>query len=225
MGIQTASRARLAVAAMCACANVHAAGGHFAVDDATLLDPGEWEQETWFGRGASGASIAHAGLNFRVGPVEFDGAVEHARSGEPSARTWNLELKWARALGERLSVGLDLQPAWTTLPSSLYAVTRFNAIATWKLQDTLFVNVNAGHDWVRGAADLPRGGASLEWTPLAPLTLVAERYLETGTHFFRAGARWSPSPRWTWDFSGAHRLAGPAPSTWTLGLTFHGTGP
>ena len=221
MGIPTASRTGLAVAAMGACTFAHAAGGHFSVDDASILDPGQWEQETWFSQAHGGARLLHAGLNFRVGPVELDGAVERAHGPDPSATTSNLEVKWAHALGNGFAVGLDVQPVWTTQPKSGYALTRFYGITSWKPNDTVLLNLNAGHDWVRGGPGLARGGASVEWTPTTPWTFIAERYLDSGSHFLRAGARWSPSKRWTWDLSYAHHLAGPASSTWTLGLDFH----
>jgi hypothetical protein len=212
------------MAAMCACASARAAGGHFAVDDATLLDSGQWEQETWYARSAGGAEQMHAGFNFRVGPVELDGAGEHTRGGDPSTTTWNLEMKWARPVTERLSVGVDLQPAWTTQPQSRYSVTRFYAITTWQIVDTLHLHLNAGRDWYVGNRDFDRGGASLEWAPVAHWIFIGERYLDTGTHFFRAGGRWSPSPHWTWDLSYAKRIAGPSPSTWTFGLSYHSDG-
>lgn len=215
-------RRALAAFAACAAAGAQGAGGHFAVDDASILEPGQWEQETWSSRAGDGANLLHAGLNFRVGPVELDGALERARSGgDPSATTWNLEMKWAHPLTEHVGIGLDVQPAGLLRPDSRYAVTRFYGIVSWQVHDALLLNANAGHDWVRGGADLPRGGVSAEWTPVKVLTLIAERYLDTTTHSVRAGARWSPTPRWTWDVSRAKRLSGPAPSTWTIGLDYH----
>ena len=217
-----ALRCAFAAIAACAGAAAHAAGGHFSVDDATILDPGQWEQETWYSRAGGGTNLLHAGLNFRVGPVELDGALERARSsGDPAATNWNLEMKWAHPLTEHVGIGFDVQPAGLLSPVSQYAVTRFYGILSWQAHDTLLLNVNAGHDWVRGGSDLPRGGFSAEWTPVKVLTLIAERYLDTGTHFVRGGVRWSPTPRWTWDISRAQRLSGPAPSTWTLGIDYH----
>jgi hypothetical protein len=213
-------RGLLAMAAVCACATARAAGGHFGVDDATLLEPGQWEQESWYSHAPGGGEQVHAGFNFRVGPVELDGAGERTRIGEPASTTWNLEVKWARPVTDRLAVGLDLQPAWRSGTPG----TRFYGIATWKLLDTLDLHLNAGRDWWRHDTDFARGGASLEWAALAQWTFIAERFLDTGTNFFRAGARWSPNPHWTWDVSYAQRVSGPAPSNWTLGLTYHSDG-
>jgi hypothetical protein len=104
------SRGLLAFAALWACAGAHAAGGHFSVDDASLLEPGHCEEETWASRFDGGAHSLHAGVNCRVGPVEIDGAAETARADGTSATQWNLEVKWARELNEEWSIGAGLQP-------------------------------------------------------------------------------------------------------------------
>jgi len=213
------------MAVVCACASARAMGGHFVVDDATLVDPGEWEQETWYSRSPGGSQLVHAGVNVRAGPVEINGAAEHARGGgDPTATTWNLEVKWAHPVSDRLSVGLDVQPAWTTQPVTRYAVTHFYGIASWKFEEDLLLHVNAGRDWYVRDRDFATGGIALEWAPVERWTLIGERYLQTGAHFFRAGGRWSPSPHWSWDLSYGKRLAGPGVSTWTFGLNYHSDG-
>lgn len=214
------SRARglAALAALCACAAARSAGGHFSVDDAGLLEPGECEQESWASRYAGGARLLHAGANCRVGPVEIGGAGEAARDDGRFATQWNLEVKWARELAEPWSVGLDLQPTWTQHAGPRYG-TRFNAIATWQAAPGLAVNLNAGRDWWNGARNLARGGLAAEWQAIASWTLIAERYLESETHFLRLGARWDGGRAWNVDLSYAQRLAGPVPSSWSLGLT------
>lgn len=213
------SRDLLALAAWCACAAARAAGGHFVVDDASLLEPGHCEEETWASHYDGGTRLLHAGINCRVGPVEINGAGEGARGADGSATTWNLEVKWARKLDEQWSVGADLQPTWAPRQDPHYAETRFYAIATWHPLKSLAVNANLGGDWGNGTRDLPRGGVSLEWELSEPWTLIVERYLEYETHFVRAGAHWTPTGRWSLDFSRAQRLAGPGASYWTLGIT------
>jgi hypothetical protein len=215
-------RAMLALLAACACAGAHAAGGHFAVDDASLLEPGHCEEETWFSRYQEGGRLLHAGVNCRVGPVELDGAGELTHAEGASATQWNLEVKWAHELDEldeQWSIGADLQPFWGAHQDPKYAGTRFNAIVTWHPAQRLALNFNAGHDWLTRARDLPRGGVSVEWQALDAWTLVLERYLETDTHYVRAGAHWEIGGRWSLDLSRAQRLSGPAPSYWTLGVT------
>jgi hypothetical protein len=213
------SRGLLAFAALWACAGAHAAGGHFSVDDASLLEPGHCEEETWASRFDGGAHSLHAGVNCRVGPVEIDGAAETARADGTSATQWNLEVKWARELNEEWSIGADLQPIWAAHQDPHYAGTRFYAIATWHPIANLALNLNAGRDWWQRARDVPRGGVSAEWQATQAWTLVVERYLESETHFLRAGAHWLPGGRWSLDLSRAQRLSGPGSSYWSLGIT------
>jgi len=48
------------------------AGGHFDVDDAFTLDPGQCQNETWYGRfGTEPVTDFHLGPACRVGPVEL----------------------------------------------------------------------------------------------------------------------------------------------------------
>jgi hypothetical protein len=214
-----AARTFAAIARGCAAAAAHAAGGHHGVDDAEILPRGECEQETWFSRAREGERLLHAGLNCRVGPFELGGAGEHVRSTDESGNAWNLEVKWAREIADGLSVGLDLQPTWLAHRNPRFAGTRVAALATWKAMQTLALHVNAGRSFVRGGRDLPNGGIAAEWTHIARWSFVAERYLESETHFVRGGARWAAGRQWTVDLSYARRLSGPVPSLWTLGLT------
>jgi hypothetical protein len=57
----------LAAASLMAAQAAFAAGGHHAVDDANILEPGQCEQEDWFSRERGGTRIFHAGLNCGVG--------------------------------------------------------------------------------------------------------------------------------------------------------------
>jgi hypothetical protein len=219
MGTSRSAWQVAAVALACACTGAQAAGGHHAVDDATLLSRGECEAETWASRAAGGERLLHAGVNCRVGPVELGGAAEHTRADDASATEWDLEVKWAHRLVEGFSVGLDLQPRWRAHQSPRYEATRFAALATWKLAPEWALHANAGRDFVRAGRDLPNGGVAAEWTPIPRWSFVAERYLDAETHFLRAGARWEAGRQWSVDLSYARRQSGPVPSFWTLGFT------
>ena len=128
-------------------------------------------------------------------------------------------MKWARKVAQGFSVGLDLQPQWSAHQHPRYAGTRFAALATWSASPAWALHANAGRDFQRGDRDLPNGGLAVEWTALPRWSFVAERYLESGTHYVRGGARWAAGRSWSVDLSHAHSLAGPLPSFWTLGLT------
>jgi hypothetical protein len=206
--------------ALAACA-ARAAGGHHDVDDASILPRGECGQETWLARADGGQQRLHAGVNCRVGPVELGLAGEHRRKGEPGSVTfWALEGKWARELAEGFSVGFDLQPVFQANAHPHYAGLSAYAIATWSPHPALAVHANYGRDFEHRADDQPRGGVAFEWQPVPRWSFVAERYREQATHFVRAGARWAAGRSWTLDFSRAQRIAGPLPSTWTLGINF-----
>ena len=92
-------------------------------------------------------------------------------------------------------------------------------MATWTPRTDLALHANLGRDVVHRGADTARGGVAAEWAPADRWWLLAERYLEQGTHFLRGGVRWAAGRTWSLDFSRAQRLAGPGSSTWTFGLT------
>ena len=210
----------LPIASLLLAGGAHAAGGHHAIDDAVLLEAGQCEAESWLSHAPGGGRLLHAGGSCRVGPVQLGGAGEHVRtSGNPSQTAWGLEAKWAHAVGEKLSIGALLQPAWQAHVSPRYQGVAFIALATWTPAENLALHANLGRDFVHGDRDRNRGGVAIEWSPVQRWTLVAERYREQDTHFARAGARWQAGERWSVDLGRAQRLSGPAPSTWTLGFT------
>ena len=90
---------------------------------------------------------------------------------------------------------------------------------TWQASESLRVHVNAGRDFVHGAADLSRSGAAVEWNASASWSLLAERFREVGLDFWRVGMRYAPQPDFSVDLSRAEGMAG-APDRWALGLNF-----
>ncbi|MCG2595708.1 hypothetical protein LZ009_23265 [Ramlibacter sp. XY19] len=213
--------ALLALAAALVAGTAQAAGGHHNVDDAAILPRGECEQESWFTRIDGGRQRLHAGVNCRVGPVELGLAGEHGRlGGEPSRTFWGVEVKWARELAEGFSIGFDLSPVAQSNAHPRYAGTSAYAIATWQPRADLALHANYGRDFEHGAADEPRGGLALEWSPVPRWSFVLERYREQGGHFVRAGARWAAGRNWTIDLSRAQKIAGPQGSNWTIGVAF-----
>jgi hypothetical protein len=111
-------------------------------------------------------------------------------------------------------------PVWQAHQRPRFAAVRFAALATWSPDPALALHLNLGRDFIRSGTDLPHHGAAVDWKPLARWTLSAERFVEEGTHFIRAGVRWAGGRVWTVDLSRAQRLAGPSPSNWTVGISF-----
>jgi hypothetical protein len=219
----TKTRARLGAriaAAWLTCGTALAAGGHHGVDDASILDPGQCELESWFSHSRNGERLLHGGGNCRVGPVELGLASEYAREDGSSGTGWQLEAKWARKLVDDFSVGVVVQPSWQAHARPRYQSLAVVGLATWQVRENLALHLNAGREFVHGNSDEARGGLAVEWLAVKNWSLVAERYREQATQFARAGVRWHGGEHWSIDFSRSHRFSGPGASAWTVGATW-----
>jgi hypothetical protein len=197
-----------------------AAGGHHAVDDAAILDPGLCKLEGWWTAARGGERLLHAGGGCRVGPVELNAAGEHSRADGSSETGSGLQAKWATELAPGFSAGLSLAVGWQAHVRPRYQGSTLSTLFTWAVRDDLSLHLNLGRDFVHRDADQNRGGVSAEWKAHPDWSVVAERYLEGGTHFVRGGVRWAVTDGWSIDLSRAHRLHGPGDSNWTLGTTW-----
>lgn len=209
----------LLAAALCAAAPAWAAGGHHAVDDAALLEPGQCELEGWLARAHGGERLAHAGAGCRIGPAEVGLAGEHARLDGASATGWGMEAKWAMEWREGFSVGAKVGPSWAAHARPRYQGTSVSGLATWQPHEGIALHLNLGRDLVHRGDDLSRYGASVEWSAAPAWSLVAERYKEEGSHFVRAGVRFLAAESWSIDLSRSHRLGAAGASAWTVGAT------
>ena len=71
------------------------AAGHFDVDDAGTLDPGQCQYETWWGRaGAEPVTGFHFGPACRVGPVELGLNLDRNSVGGVHSVTGGPQVKW-----------------------------------------------------------------------------------------------------------------------------------
>lgn len=219
----TTARVRLLAAAtlLPAASGALAAGGHHALDDAAILEPGTCQVESWYSRAGDGQRLLHAGTGCRVGPLELNLAAEHARGGGDGSHTgYQLQGKWATELRPGLQAGLSLAGGWQAHLRPRYQATSVVALLSWFPDDELALHLNLGRDLVRRGADQDRSGVSFEWTARPGWALTAERYAEAGSHFVRAGLRWALDDAWSIDLSRAHRLRGPGLSNWTFGATW-----
>lgn len=215
-----ANRAALFVAAaLVACGPGHAAGGHHAVDNASILDPGACKIEGWFQRGQDGSSLLHAGTGCRVGPVELTAGADHERQTGDTATGYSLQAKWAAEAAQGLDVGVSVTAETQGRARPLYQGSVVLALVSWAATETVSLHANLGRDLVHGGPDRSRGGVSVEWAARDGWSLMAERYRQQGGDFVRAGIRWSPATDWTMDLSRNHRLHGPSEASWTVGLT------
>ena len=203
-----------------ACGSAIAAGGHHGVDDASILEPGVCELETWLTRANGGERLLHAGAGCRVGPVELGVATEYARLGGTSQAAYALQAKWAKEIAQGLSVGASLTPVSQAHVRPRYQGTTVAGLVTWAPREGLALHANIGRDLLHAAADQNRSGVAAEWTFREGWSLVGERYYENHTHFARAGARWAIRDNWTVDLSRTQRIRGPGESNWTLGMSW-----
>lgn len=209
------------LAAACAVAgDAMAAGGHHAVDDATLLDPGQCQVETWFDRHPVAAdSLSHLGPGCRVGPVEVGFDLDRYRHDAMTQTYTSAQIKYALALNPTWSIGLAALSSARD-HASRYAGSSIVMPVTWTLSETLLAHFNVGRDLIPGRPDTPRNGAALEWSPAQKWSFITERFQEAGDGFWRVGARYALTPMLNVDASTAHDTRVDAPRRWTVGLTW-----
>lgn len=199
----------------------HAAGGHHAVDDAVILEPGECQVEIWADRARAGArTLVHVGPACRVGALEVGLNLDRARiAGDAAVRSGGPQLKWAAPLTASLSVGAVAWTTWQDIEPRL-AGSSLVIPLTWQATERLAVHVNLGRDFRRRGPDMQRSGAALEWAALPQWSFVAERFRENEGNFRRFGARYEVSKVLSLDLSQARGLSGAAPAWWTLGVNW-----
>jgi hypothetical protein len=199
---------------------VHASGGHHAVDDASILDPGKCLLETWADRFLHDTgTVLHAGGGCHVGSVELGLNLDSARFSGKTVVFAGPQAKWAQPVSDTIAAGLVVAASWRNGPSGYAGTTVFFPL-TWQARDALLVHVNLGRDFVRGDADGPRAGIAVEWTPSDSWSFVAERFRELGASYWRTGARFAPSPVVNVDLSYARSIHESATSRWTVGVTW-----
>ena len=200
--------------------SVLAAGGHHALDDAVILEPGTCQVESWLTRSAGNERLLHAGGACRAGAIELGVAAERARAGGDSQHGYQVQGKWATEVVPGFNAGLSLTGLSLAHARPRYQATSMVGLASWFPREDLALHLNLGRDFLQGQADQNRAGVSVEWTVRAGWSLTGERYYEAATHFLRAGVRWAINEAWSVDLSRAHRLQGPGTSSWTLGATW-----
>jgi hypothetical protein len=210
----------LALAAGTWASDGHAAGGHFAVDDAAILDAGTCQVETWWERADHAGSLLHLGPACRVGPVELAVNADRIQPRDGSPQTpVGPQVKWGAPIDDSVSVGIVALVAWQG-SGSRYATATLYAPLTLRVADALVLNVNIGRDWVRDLPARGRAGASLEWQAAPEWTIIGERFRQFGADFARLGVQWQQSKALGFDLSRARGVGGTSAGTWTLGATW-----
>lgn len=203
----------------------HAAGGHFAVDDAAILDPGKCQVEVWRDGADHIGSVWHIGPACRVGPVEL--AVNADRvdvRDRPTQTLLGPQIKWAASIDDRLSIGL-VAVATRRDATPRYVGTTLYVPLTVQLAESLHMHVNVGQDWLQDGPDRGRGGVSFEWQATPAWALIGERFRQLGGDFARVGVHWQPGDAIGFDLSRARGLGAASTSGRAIAASWAFTGP
>ncbi|GAA4336577.1 hypothetical protein GCM10023165_13940 [Variovorax defluvii] len=198
------------------------AGGHFDVDDAGTLDPGQCQYEAWGQRVRQlQTTLWHLGPACRVGPVELGLNLDRISVAGEHSLVLGPQLKWT-------FMGRQPEARWSAALSATVSAARprqggrtggqFVVPVSWRATDSLTVHGNLGADWAVGTGlRSGRGGLAGEWALDGTVSLIAERNRAFGLWTSRIGARLSITPLISIDISAAR--TGPAGiRTLTVGL-------
>lgn len=196
-----------------------AAGGHHAVDDAAILEPGQCQAEFWFER-ADGRRLAHVGPACRLGDVELGLNLDDGRlSGAPGLRSGGPQLKWATELLPTLSVGAVWDATWQNTQPHRMGQSLLIPL-TWAPREDVAIHLNLGRDLRHQAADLTRRGVALEWLPHPQWQGLAEWFDDGLRTHRRLGLRHLVSERLSLDLSRAAPVGQAGDAWWTVGLNW-----
>jgi len=203
------------------------AGGHFDVDDAGTLDPGECQYEVWGGRfGVDKFTDYHLGPACRVGPVELGLNIDRYSIPGEHAYLLGPQVKWT-FLGRNPEARL----AAAVSGSLSFDVTRGGHTGgqlvlpmSWRALDSLWIHANIGADWATDTGERSgRGGLQAEWALNDSVSLIFERFRAMGAWTSRGGLRYSITPLISIDISAA-RSGSQGVWGYAIGLNheFHG---
>lgn len=196
--------ASLLFATWCASPAAHAAG-HFDVDDAGTLDPGQCQYETWWGRtGVEPVTGFHFGPACRVGPVELGLNFDRTSVAGVHSVTGGPQLKWnfyGPAADAPLSAAVSMSAVFD-LKRGGRAGGQFVVPLTWRPLESLQLHANLGADWASGTgARTSRVGAAAEWALNDTVSFIAERNRASNVWTSRIGGRFSLTPLISVDVS------------------------
>lgn len=219
-------------------ARLHAAGGAFAVDDASTTAPNTCQVESWtsFARNHDFAGVVTPACTVDfIRPVELSAQLQRTRAGgvwgslvAPQAKTI-FQPVVTGTVGYGLSVGTTFDLINDRNTGSYAYVP-----ATWAPLEQFRINVNAGWRYDR-IADLHwlTWGTSFEWNFIKPFTLIAEVFGEAGHRPIhqpsladpraQAGLRFTPVDAVDIDLIYGHNITGVRTQWITIGLNVRGS--
>lgn len=204
---RTGPRWRAACVALCALAAIAAhAGGHFDVDDAAMLSPGECQYELWASRprGHASESFQHVGPSCRIGAVEWGLNADRSASADGTDLSVGPQLKWTfwgqdadAPLSAALAAGISRDVRHGGRAGGQLVVP-----LTWQATPQLALDVNVGSDWTAGTGERTRRlGLATQWSVNQAVALIAERNLAATQWTSRIGTRINLTPFTSVDLS------------------------
>lgn len=128
-------------------ASAQAAGGHHAVDDASIMDPGQCQLELWQERNVhDSGTLTHAGPGCRLGALEWGLNLDRVRApGEAALTLVGPQAKWAMPLSPSWRVGASVGANWTGREGR-YTSSQLLVPVTWQATPALALHGNLGLD-------------------------------------------------------------------------------
>jgi len=200
-----------------------AAGGHHAVDDAAIADPGQCTVELWAERGnLARRQLQHAGLGCNVLGVEAGLNVDRETARDTASRhVHGAQLKWATDLQPQLAIGLVAALSWQD--QTPRSQTSLLVPLSWRPREDLALHLNIGRSFPRGDADRTQRGVAVEWQAAPQWQLLAEAFHDGQKPLARLGIRRDLSDRLSLDLSVARSNAfrqTPRETWWTVGANW-----
>jgi len=194
-----------------------AMGGHFDVDDASVLAPGRCQVELWALHGEA-AQLAHVGPGCRIGALEVSVNLDRLSDGERHNRIAGVAVKAVTAwVPDVLDVGVVAAASRDTT-RGVNLLTAYVPLS-WSLSSALQLHGNVGVDRLSDRGNTKRLGIAGEWAIDERFTVLAERFQAFDVIATRIGLRIVLGESVNLDLSGA-RVSGSGNRLWGLGLTF-----
>ncbi|MFN3714394.1 MAG: hypothetical protein ACK4SX_12115 [Alcanivoracaceae bacterium] len=153
-----------------------AAGGHFAVDDATITATGRCQLESWAGYTTSDdRSITLAPACNLTGNLELGLALTRSRLNDALVTDVELGAKTLLHDVDTVSVALSVTTGWQHGEDRLDGIDVALPVSLL-LNERVTTHLNAGWGWLRDERDLALWGLAGDIQIAEPLHLIAESY-------------------------------------------------
>lgn len=213
------AHAALALSCLATANAARAAGGHHAVDDASMLDPGQCQLEIWVEHSPA-HRLTHAGPGCRLGPVEAGFSLDRsADNGDKWQTLWSPQIKWATPLTAQLAVGAVWTLSWQS-PAPRQTARSILLPVTWQPHSSLALHLNLGRDFPKSVNRVIRRGAAMEWQALPQWQALAEWFDDGQQGRRRLGLRHSWSDQVSLDLRRVDSTSHPHRPWWTLGVNW-----